>query len=59
MINFISSMLLYIDPAATTVWLPSTTAIVEAVGETAIVCGAKLKRKLAKCLKSIQMQTKK
>ncbi|MBR2030519.1 MAG: hypothetical protein IKA42_00630 [Clostridia bacterium] len=50
MINFISSMLLYIDPAATTVLLTSITAIVAAVGATAIVLWRKAKKKVGKVL---------
>ncbi len=51
MINFISSMLLYIDPAATTVLLTSITAIVAAIGATAIVLWRKAKKKVSKVLK--------
>lgn len=43
-------MLLYIDPAATSVLLSSITAIVIAIGASAIVIWRKLKKKVKKTL---------
>ena len=45
------SQLLYIDPAATSVLITSLTAIVVAVGASAIVIWRKLKKKVDKTLK--------
>lgn len=50
MLNFISSMLLYIDPAATTALVSSITAIVAAIGATAIILWRKAKKKVSKVL---------
>ena len=50
MFNFISSMLLYIDPAATTALLSSITAIAAAIGATAIILWRKAKKKVSKVL---------
>ncbi|MBQ9103478.1 MAG: hypothetical protein IJY57_00075 [Clostridia bacterium] len=41
---------LYIDPAATSILLSSITAIVVAIGATAIVLWRKLKKKVSKTL---------
>ena len=48
--NLLSSFyqLLYIDPAATTVLLTSITAIVAAIGASAIIIWRKLKKKVKK-----------
>lgn len=45
------TQLLYIDPAATSVLITSLTAIVVAVGASAIVIWRKLKKKVDKALK--------
>lgn len=45
------TQLLYIDPAATSVLITSLTAIVVAVGASAIVIWRKLKKKVDKTLK--------
>ncbi len=50
MLNFISSMLLYVDPSAVSIIITSITAIVAAVGATAIVLWRKAKRKVGKVL---------
>ena len=50
MFNFISSMLLYVDPSAVSIIITSITAIVAAVGATAIVLWRKAKRKVGKVL---------
>ena len=50
MINLISSMLLYIDPAATTALISSITAIVAAISATAIILWRKAKKKVGKVL---------
>mgnify|MGYP003302976241 CR=1 FL=1 len=50
MINFISSMLLYVDPSAVSIIITSITAIVAAVGATAIVLWRKAKKKVGKVL---------
>ncbi len=47
----ITTQLLYIDPAATSVLITSLTAIVVAVGASAIVIWRKLKKKVDKTLK--------
>ena len=50
MFNFISSMLLYVDPSAVSIIITSITAIVAAVGATAIVLWRKAKNKVSKVL---------
>ncbi len=50
MINMFSQML-YIDPAATSVLLSSITAIVLALGASAIIIWRKLKKKVEKTFK--------
>lgn len=45
------TQLLYIDPAATSVLITSLTAIIVAVGASAIVIWRKLKKKVDKALK--------
>ena len=50
MLNFISSMLLYVDPSAVSILITSITAIVAAVSATAIVLWRKAKKKVGKVL---------
>ena len=50
MFNFISSMLLYVDPSAVSILITSITAIAAAVGATAIVLWRKAKKKVSKVL---------
>ena len=50
MINFISSMLLYIDPSAVAIFATSAAAIIAAIGATAILLWRKAKKKVGKVL---------
>ena len=50
MFNFISSMLLYVDPSAVSIIITSISAIIAAVGAVAIVLWRKAKKKVGKVL---------
>ena len=50
MFNFISSMLLYVDPSAVSIIITSISAIIAAVGAVAIVLWRKAKNKVSKVL---------